>query len=201
MIRILVLFLSFISIASAFAQNDVLDSYIQTALESNLALQQKEYSYQKSLEALNEAKRMFLPTVSFEARYSAAEGGRTVTIPFGDMMNPVYNNLNVINQGLNIPAPDYSEIENTELSFIRSPEQETKVVAAMPVFNASIIQNHKIKKGLAEVEKISVDIYKRELVKEVKDAYVKYLQAEQMYFLYNNTLTTVNQNLKNRQSL
>lgn len=199
--RITVLFISFLSITSAFAQNGVLDSYIQNALESNLALQQKEYSYQKSLEALSEAKRMFLPTVSLEARYSVADGGRSATIPFGDMINPVYNNLNAINEGLDIPVPDYSEIENTELSFIRSPEQETKVVAAMPVFNASIIQNHKIKKGLAEVEKISVDIYKRELVKEVKDAYVKYLQAEQMYVLYNNTLTTVNQNLKNRQSL
>ena len=199
--RILVLLLSFLSTTLVFAQGNVLNSYVQSALESNLALQQKEYSYQKSLEALNEAKRMFLPTVSFETRYSVAHGGRTVEIPFGDMMNPVYNNLNTINKDLNIPAPDYPKIENTELSFIRNTEQETKVVAAMPIFNASIIQNHKIKKGLAEVEKMSVDIYKRELVKEVKDAYVKYLQAEQMYILYNNTLTTVNQNLKNRQSL
>jgi len=199
--RIIVFFLTFLSSTSAFAQNNIIDTYIQTALDSNLALQQKEYSYQKSLEALNEAKRMFLPTVSFEARYSVAKGGRTVTIPFGDMINPAYNNLNAINESLNIPAPEYAEIENFEMSFIRSPEQETKVAAAMPVFNASIIQNHKIKKGLAEVESISVDIYKRELVKEVKDAYVKYLQTEQMYLLYNTTLTTVKQSLKNRQSL
>lgn len=199
--RILVLFLSFMTITSAFAQNNVLDSYIYTALESNLALQQKEYSYQKSLEALNEAKRMFLPTASFETAYSIAEGGRTVVFPTGDFINPIYKNLNEINQTQNPSAPAYPQIENTEFSFIRSSEQETKVVARMPVFNTSIIQNHKIKKGLVEVEKISVNIYKRELVKEVKEAYVKYLQSERMYLLYNNTLTTVIQNLKNRQSL
>lgn len=197
------LILSFIllSVSSAFTQKSVLDSYIQKALDSNLALQQKEYSYQKSLEALKEAKRMFLPTVSLDARYSVAEGGRTVDIPFGDMLNPVYANLNQINQVTNPSTPVYPQIENTELNFVRSPEQETKLVASMPVFNASIIQNHKIKKGFSEVESISIDIYKRELVKEVKEAYVKYLQAEQLYKLYTNTLKIVNQSLENRQIL
>jgi len=190
-----------LSISSAFTQESVLDSYIQTALDSNLALQQKEYSYQKSLEALKEAKRMFLPTVSLDAKYSVADGGRTVDIPFGDMLNPVYANLNQINQVTNPSAPVYPQIENPELNFVRSPEQETKLVAGMPVFNASIIQNHKIKKGLSDVESISLDIYKRELVKEVKEAYVNYLQAEQLYVLYSNTLKTVNQSLKNRQIL
>lgn len=199
--RIFILFLVFLSTSSTFSQENILDSYIHTALESNLALQQKEYSYQKSLEALKEAKRMFLPTVSFNASFTVAEGGRMVEIPFGDMMNPIYNNLNQINSMQNPQAPQYPEIENMEMSFVRSPEQETKLVASMPVFNAAIIQNNKIRKGLAEVEKISVDIYKRELVKEVKEAYVKYLKAEQVHKLYRNTLIIVEQNLKDRQSL
>ncbi len=186
---------------SAYSQNHTLDSYIQIALDSNLALKQKEYSYQKSLEALKEAKRMYLPSVSFEARYSLAEGGRTMSIPTGDLLNPAYNNLNQINETLNPGAPKYPEVQNTELNFIRSPDQETKLVATMPIFNNSIIQNHKIKEGFTEVDKINVEIYKRELVKEVKEAYVKYLQAQQSRLLYTNTLTAVNQNLKNRQSL
>jgi outer membrane protein len=197
-----ILFLfSFISTTCAFSQNQILGSYIQTALESNLALQQKKYSYQKSLEALKEAKRMYSPTVSFQASYSVTEGGRTMTIPTGDLLNPVYNNLNKLNLAQNPNTPSYPTVENTELNFIRSPNQETKLVATMPIFNASIIQNHKIKKGFTEVDKISIDIYKRVLIKEVKDAYVQYLKAEQTYSLYSNTLTSVNQNLKNRQSL
>jgi outer membrane protein len=199
--RILFLFISLPSILSASAQNDMLDAYIQTALDSNLALRQKEYSYQKSLEALKEAKRMFLPTVSFDARYSVAEGGRTVEIPFGDMLNPVYSNLNQINQSTNPSAPTYPQIENPELNFVRSPEQETKLVAVLPVFNASIIQNHKIKAGLVEVDKMSVDIYKRELVKEVKNAYVQYFRAGRLFLLYENTLNIVSRNLRNRESL
>ena len=112
---------------------------------------------------------MYLPSVSFEARYSVAEGGRTMSIPTGDLLNPVYNNLNQINEALNPGAPKYPEVQNTELNFIRSPDQETKLVATMPIFNNSIIQNHKIKEGFTEVDKINIEIYKRELVKEVKD--------------------------------
>lgn len=199
--RTFTLIITILSIQSAFAQSYIIDAYIQTALKNNLTLQQKEYSYQKSLEALNEAKRMFLPTFSFESRYTVTDGGRVVELPVSDLVNPIYSNLNQINQTLNPSAPIYPEVENPQFSLVRSPDQETKLVASMPLFNASIIQNHKIKQGLTEVEKISVDIYKRELVKEVKEAYVKYLQAEQMYVLYDNTLKTVQENLKNRESL
>lgn len=199
--RILIIFIVFLSTISVFAQGDILDNYIQIALKSNLALQQKEYSYQKSLEALKESKRMFLPRVSFNASYTVAEGGRILEIPFGDMLNPIYNNLNQINQTLNPTTQQYPQIENMEIPLIRSTEQETYLQAGMPIFNAAIIQNHKIKQGFATVENINVEIYKRELVKEVKEAYIQYLQAEQIYKLYSNTLDIVKLNLKNRESL
>ncbi|MBN2893738.1 MAG: TolC family protein [Bacteroidales bacterium] len=199
--RTLFLFIVFLSTTTIFAQSDILDNYIKIALESNLALQQKEYSYQKSLEALKESKRMFLPSISLNASYTVAEGGRILEIPFGDMLNPIYNNLNQINPILNPTAQQYPEIENMEIPLIRSTEQETYLQAGMPVFNAAIIQNHKIKQGLATVESINVEIYKRELVKEVKEAYIKYLQAEQIYILYSNTLEIVKLNLKFRESL
>lgn len=199
--RILIIFIVSLSTSSVFAQGDILHDYIQTAMGSNLALQQKEYSYQKSLEALKESKRMFLPTISVNASYTVAEGGRTLAFPFGDMLNPIYNNLNQINKALNPAAPQYPEIENMEIPLIRSTEQETNIAAGMPIFNAAIIQNHKIKQGLATVENISIEIYKRELVKEVKVAYFKYLQAEQIYKLYSNSLNIVKRNSKDRESL
>ena len=46
---------------AAQVQSVVLNDYITQALESNLALQQKEMSYEKSLAALQEAKSMFWP--------------------------------------------------------------------------------------------------------------------------------------------
>ncbi|KUK75958.1 MAG: Outer membrane efflux protein [Proteiniphilum acetatigenes] len=192
---------------SVFSQNSVIDRYVDQALESNIALKQKEYSYTKSLEALKEAKRMFFPIVSLQARYSRAEGGRTVVVPFGEIMNPAYDNLEAINHSLSqsvpgYPAfPAYPQIDDYTINFVRPKEQETKIQLVMPVFNDAIIKNREIKEGMAKVEKINVDIYKRELVKEVKAAWFNYLRAGKMVELYRNSLGVTQENLRNSESL
>ena len=71
-----------------------LDSYLAQGLKSNLALQQQAFQFQKSLEALKEAKGMFYPTLTLSGRYSRAGGGRMIEIPIGDMMNPLNASLN-----------------------------------------------------------------------------------------------------------
>ncbi len=207
MIRKIVFVITCFVTLTIHSQETILNAYVEKALENNITLQQKEYSYQKSLEALKESKRMFFPTVSADASYTRAEGGRTIDFPVGEMMNPVYSNLNAVNQTLQQAVPGYPElstypeVEDYSISLIRETEQETKLSVSMSLFNAVIIQNHKISKGLADVECINVDIYKRELVEEVKTAYYQYLKAEKALLLYNNSLNIVRQNLQSRQSL
>ena len=56
----------------------ILDEYIKTGVENNLSLKQKQSDYNRSLEALKEARGMFYPEVSLNARYSLSKGGRDV---------------------------------------------------------------------------------------------------------------------------
>lgn len=203
-----VLFLFLLAFAGQInAQSSTLPSYIQEALENNIALQQKNLSYQRSLEALKEAKAMFVPKLSLEARYSMAQGGRTIEFPVGDLVNPAYENLNLIN-GLASDAnpaypniPTYPTIQNESINFLRTREQETKFRAAMPLFNAAIIQNQRIQANLSESERIGVEVYKRELVKEVKTAYYNYAKAAQAVSLFENTMILVQENLRTSESL
>lgn len=189
------------------AQTSTLKDYIGTALENNIALQQKNLSYQRSLQALKEAKGLFFPKVTFNARYSMAQGGRTIDFPVGDLMNPVYENLNLINDLASDANPSYPNIptypalDNIATNFLRTREQETTIRAAMPLFNASIIQNQRIQENLSETERIGVDVYKRELVKEVKTAYFNYAKAVQAVSLFENTMELVNENLRTSESL
>lgn len=192
---------------SAIAQNNTLGRYVQEALDNNLALQQKGYSYQKSLAALKEARQLFLPRLSLEARYSLARGGRTFDIPTGDLVNPAYENLNLLNSAAASASPDYPTIPtyptipNESVNFLRQNEQETKVRVAMPVFNNAIIANHRIKEHLTEVEKSSVDIYRRELIKEVKTAYYNFAKADVALSIYENALALTQENLRTTESL
>lgn len=191
----------------AGAQDTPLKGYIHTALESNIALQRQGLSYEKSLAAMEEAKALFFPRLSIQARYSVARGGRAFIIPIGDLVNPVYQNLNQLNSLAQAAYPDYPTVpeypmlSNVEENFLRETEQETVLRLQMPIFNQAILQNQHIRRNLAEAEKISVDIYRRELAKEVKVAYFNYAQAQQGVGILENALALVQENLRTSESL
>lgn len=173
-----------------------LKDYLKFGLENNLALQQKRLSYNKSLQALKEARGLFFPEISVNARYSVADGGRMIDIPVGDMMNPVYSTLNQILQ-----EDRFSPINNEHIPFLRPTEQETKASLVQPIFNTLIWYNYQIKKGISEVESLDVDVYKRELVAEIKKAYYNYMKSLQLAALYDQTLEIVHENLRVNRSL
>ncbi len=180
-------------------QESVLDTYIETGLENNLALKQKLASYDKSIQALREAKGLFLPHVSINARYTVAAGGRI--IPVGDMFAPLVDNLNGLNEQVSGSTIDYSELTSQEFQFYRPEEQETKLSLIQPLFNPQIYYNNKIKNHLVQAEKADAETYKRHLVAEIKTAYYNYLKSLQVNLLIDNTRKLLDENARVSKSL
>ena len=178
------------------AQNNVPEKYIREGLQSNLTLKQKQASYEKSIFALKEAKGLFLPNLSFNARYSVADGGRIIDFPVGDMLNPVYSTLNQMTQTNQFP-----QIENEEIQFMRPTEHETKLRLVQPLFNSQIYYNSKIKSELTNVEKADIESYKRELVAEIKTAYYNYLKTVQVLKLTEKTTELLKENIRVNERL
>ena len=197
-IQICILCLSGISILSS-AQNPVLDDYIKSGLENNLALNQKIASYEKSIQALREAKGLFLPQISINARYTVAKGGRI--IPVGDMVGPLINNLNTLNETVLGSTFDYSELTSQEFQFFRPKEHETKISMIQPIFNPQIYYNNRIKNYLARAEKADAETYKRHLVAEIKTAYYNYLKTLEVSQLIDNTRKLLEENIRVNKSL
>jgi outer membrane protein len=163
--KTVILLLWFFQVLVVSAQ-DTLQEYINVGLENNLALQQKEAGFRKSLEALKQARGLFYPSLAVNARYSVAEGGRTIEFPIGDLLNPVYATLNQLTSSSAFP-----QVENQEFLFLRPNEQDTRLRLIQPVFNSDLYYNAKIKRELADAEEISMSQYKQELVAEIKKAY------------------------------
>ncbi len=186
----------FVLMSSLLAQNSVLEMYIQEGLQSNLALKQKQSNYDKSIQVLKEAKGLFLPNLSFNARYSVADGGRLIEFPVGDMMNPVYSTLNQLTSSNLFP-----QIENEVFPFFRPTEHETKLRLVQPLFNPQIYYNSKIKSELTNVKKADVETFKRELVAEVKSAYFNYLKTIQILKLTDRTTELLKENLRVNERL
>lgn len=192
--------------ATCVSQQNILDNYIKTGIESNLALKQKKNSYRKSLAALKHAKSLFFPNVSLQARYTIAEGGRTFDIPVGDMLNPVYATLNQITAqmkeiGMTDKVFPPTQIENEQFNFYREKEQETKLQLKQPIFNTDIYYNYKIKNELVEAEKADLQTVKRQIIADIKTGYFNYLKASQMVELLMQTKKLVSENLRVNQKL
>ncbi len=161
------------SVSGILAQSSpVLEAYIQTGLNNNLALQQQNLDLQKSLEAVRQARSLFYPTVQFNATYTRASGGRSIAIPIGDLMNPVYSTLNQITQSNQFPM-----LENLEEQFLPDNFQETYLKVAYPLFNSDLKYNRQIREQLVQGKTAQKAAYEHELRYRITEAYLQYMQA------------------------
>lgn len=179
-----------------FGQNTVLDAYISEGLSQNHGLRQQQLDFSKNLVALKEARGLFFPEVSLNARYTVAQGGRLIEFPVGDMLNPVYSTLNLLTA-----STMFSQIENQEFGFYRPKEHETKLSMVAPIFNSDLIYNYQIKEDYTEISRIGVSRYKRELVKEITKAYYNYHKAYFLAQLADTTLLLVEENVRVSKAL
>ena len=173
-----------------------LDTYIQTGLKSNEVIKQHNFDINKSMYALQEARSLFYPTVSLNANYTKADGGRTIDIPIGDMLNPVYSTLNQITNSNAFPS-----LQNQSVLINPDNFYDAKIHTTMPLLNFEIIYNKRIKSQQTSLQKIELEIYQRELVKEIKTAYYKYLQSIEGINIYQDALALVKENQRVNQSL
>lgn len=173
-----------------------LDGYIEAGLKNNEVIKQHNFDINKSMYALKEAHALFYPTVTLNGNYTKAEGGRTIDIPIGDMLNPVYNTLNQITNSNAFPT-----LQNQSVLINPDNFYDAKIHTTMPLLNFEIIYNKRIKTQQTSLQNIELEIYKRELVKEIKIGYYKYLQSVEGIKIYEDALKLVKENQRVNQSL
>jgi len=190
------LMLWFIGLGVSVHAQTRLDTYIQMGLENNEVIKQQNFDINKSMYALQEARALFYPTVSLNANYTRADGGRTIDIPIGDLLNPVYGSLNQITNSNAFPT-----LQNQSVLLNPDNFYDAKIHTTMPLLNFEIIYNKRIRSQQASLQKIELEIYQRELVKDIKIAYYKYLQSLEGVTIYEQALTLVKENQRVNQAL
>jgi outer membrane protein TolC len=178
------------------AQSPLLDAYIADGLENNLALRQKETDYLRSQQVLKQARALFYPDISLNARYTVAEGGRIIEFPVGNLLNPVYQSLNSLLQ-----TPRFTDIENQEFTFYRPTEHETKLQLVQPIIDTRLIYSEKISRELSNAVKADADAYARQLVAEIKTAYFTYLKTNRILELLDHTRSLLVENIRVNERL
>lgn len=163
-----------------------LDEYIRQGIASNQSIKQQGFILERNIHALGEAKSMFLPSVTFSTTYTKAGGGRTIDFPTGDLLNGVYATLNQLTG-----TGAFPQLKNERILLNPDNFYDARFRTSMPILNAELTYNKRIKSQQVDLQKTEVLLYKRELVKEIKTAYYNYLKATNAVRIYQTFLQLV----------
>jgi len=173
-------------VAPSVKAQSKLDDYIRDGLASNQSIKQQNFVLGKNVYALKEAKSMFGPDVTFSTTYTKADGGRTIDFPTGDLFNGVYSTLNKLTGSNAFP-----QLQNQRILLNPDNFYDAKFRTTLPILNAELIYNKRIKAQQIDLQKTEVLLYKRELVKDIKTAYYNYSKAVYATGIYESSLRLV----------
>ncbi|MBI3791695.1 MAG: TolC family protein, partial [Gemmatimonadetes bacterium] len=109
-----------------------LDDLVATGLKQNLTVRQERLAVDRSEAALDEARGRYLPSATFNARYTQVAGN---VLNIGSLINPAYGALNQLTGTSAFPT-------NVD---VRLPlTQETSVRVAQPSFQPAVVSAHRI---------------------------------------------------------
>ncbi len=198
--------LTFGSASAAFASesqrplDQVLSDYVALGLDSNLALRQRNLGYERSVEALNEARGGYLPSLTFDSRFSRNDGGRTFEVPIGDLLNPVYASLNNLTAGSADPT-HFPTIANQQIQFQRAQEQQTALRLTQPLYAPKIAADVRAQTALTGADEAGRDAYSRVLTRDIRNAYYGWMRSQQALRIVESSIELLSENLRVNRSL
>jgi len=178
----------------------VVESLIDQAMADNLALRSQGVDVEIALARLREAQSNFQPRIDFAARYTRAEGGRTIDLPIGDLVNPAYDALNqlIADQG---GQGNFPHVSNQSIALLREREQETKLVLVQPLYRPEITRGVKARRADWESREAQLAAYRRELRFQVEAAYYRWVQAETVARILDSAAVVTAEALRTNRSL
>lgn len=151
----------------------VITGYVGQALEANLALGREQRDCDSARARWAATRGALQPKLDLAARYSMARGGRTIDLPIGDLLNPIYGRLNDQGGGARFPS-----IDNQSIAFLRREEQETKLRLVQPLYRPELVRGAEATQAQVAGAQAGLAAFKRELRLAVERAYFRWQQAQ-----------------------
>jgi outer membrane protein len=178
----------------------VIDGYVREGLRSNLGLRAQSLEVERAEAALAAARAKYFPEAGFAARYTRAEGGRTIELPLGDALNPAYQTLNdlLVQQG---QQPQFPVVRNETIYFLREREQDTRITLRMPLIAPAIPAAVRAQRELLGASEYSRAAFGRRLKRDITVGYLDWLSAMRTRGIVDASVALLNENLRVNDSL
>ncbi|MEO8019160.1 MAG: TolC family protein [Pseudomonadota bacterium] len=178
----------------------VIDDYVRQGLQANLGLRAQSLEVDRSVAALDAARARYFPEVAFAARYTRAEGGRTIELPLGTLLNPAYQTLNdlLVAQG---QQPQFPVVQDETIAFLREREQDTRITLRMPLIAPAIPAAVRAQRELLGASEYGHMSLARRLKRDITVGYLDWLAAVRTRGIVDASLALLNENLRVNDSL
>jgi outer membrane protein len=177
-------------------QSQSLDDYVREGLKSNLVLEQKNISVQQAQQSLKIARSYFLPSISLLTDYTSGQGGRSISIPVGDLLNPVYASLNQMTE-----SNAFAQVSNVEQNFFPTDFYDARIRTSVPLIDTDLLIGTEIEGQKVVLRQYEAEMFQRQLVEDIKTAYYNVIAAEASVKIYESALKIVQKNIDVNQSL
>jgi outer membrane protein len=182
--------------SAVLSVEEAVSSLVADALAANLELDGATAGVAQQLAALDQARALYLPSLDFAARYTSANGGRTINFPIGDLLNPVYATLNQITGTSRFPT-----VQNQEINFQRAREQDTHVALTQPLYDARISAGHDAARSQYAAASAGRIALAGRIERDMREAYYRWLQARAQTGIFDDTLDLATENRRVNESL
>lgn len=194
--RLLFFITAFLCYTHTSTGQSILNRYVEQAIEQNLSLQQRKLLEQKQVYRLQEANKGFSPELRFLTSYTLAAGGRSIDFPIGNLLNDVYTTLNSLT-GTN----NFQLLENQTVSFLPHNFYDARFRITQPILQPELKYNKLIKQEELNLAKLMTSHTTRDLVRDVKSAYLQWMQAQEAVKIIEQGLTLLKENRRIAESL
>jgi len=182
--------------AGACCIENAVDALVADALTANLELDGASAGVAERLAALDQARARYLPSLDLDARYSRADGGRTIEFPVGDLLNPVYATLNQLTGSTRFAA-----VANQEIDFQRAREQDTRVSLTQPLYDPRISASRAQAQSQYESSAAGRAALAGRIERDMREAYYRWLRARAQIVVLDATLELATENHRVNDSL
>ena len=178
----------------------VIDDYVHAGLAGNLALVNQSLETQKSLAALDAARARFFPELTLNARFTRAAGGREISLPLGQLLNPAYQTLNdLLVAGGGTPRFPMLADESFPLQLPR--EQDTRLTLRQPLYVPAIPAGVAAARAAANASEFARLTFARQLRRDIAIAYLDWLRAGNGVQIIAASTALLAENLRVNESL
>ncbi|MGQ0648415.1 MAG: TolC family protein [Gemmatimonadaceae bacterium] len=161
-----------------------LDDLVAIALRDNLGQRQQALAIARADAAMREARGLYLPSATFNARYTELAGN---TVNIGQMINPAFGALNQLLQ-----KPAFPTNVDVELPM----RQETTMRIAQPLFQPSIVAANRVAGAMADLQTAQRDAHAQALAADVRSGYLGYARLHYVVGIYDSTLALLDEHVR-----